>query len=161
ELGPAGAVSWVDDAGFHLKSVCPFPGITVLTADPISAYMTTAGPALAISILLPSLSRARETASRVKSSSNLPQIGQGVTLYENENKGTCPPDLGTMLKDEDLGPDAVSAPQTGKKVPENLRTMSKEQQAAWVQENSDYVYLAKGKKAFDMKADEPVAHEKF
>src|SRR5947209_12690281 len=46
--------------------------------------------ALLISILLPSLSRARETANRVKCGSNLRQIGQGLQLYANENNGNFP-----------------------------------------------------------------------
>src|SRR6059058_123746 len=46
--------------------------------------------ALLISILLPSLNRARETANRVKCGSNLRQIGQAILLYSNENKGAYP-----------------------------------------------------------------------
>jgi len=46
--------------------------------------------ALLISILLPSLNRARETANRVKCSSNLRQIGQALLLYSNDNKGNYP-----------------------------------------------------------------------
>jgi prepilin-type N-terminal cleavage/methylation domain-containing protein/prepilin-type processing-associated H-X9-DG protein len=46
--------------------------------------------ALLISILLPSLNRARETANRVKCASNLRQIGQAILLYSNENKGNYP-----------------------------------------------------------------------
>src|SRR5689334_20952123 len=46
--------------------------------------------ALLISILLPSLNRARETANRVKCSSNLRQLGQAMILYANDNKGAYP-----------------------------------------------------------------------
>jgi len=46
--------------------------------------------ALLISILLPSLNRARETANRVKCGSNLRQIGQALLLYSNENKNLFP-----------------------------------------------------------------------
>src|SRR4051794_15696278 len=46
--------------------------------------------ALLISILLPSLNRARETANRVKCASNLRQIGQAILIYSNENKGQYP-----------------------------------------------------------------------
>jgi len=46
--------------------------------------------ALLISILLPSLSRARETANRVKCGSNLRQLGQAMLLYANENNGNFP-----------------------------------------------------------------------
>jgi len=46
--------------------------------------------ALLISILLPSLNKARETANRVKCASNLRQIGQAMLLYQNENGGAYP-----------------------------------------------------------------------
>jgi prepilin-type N-terminal cleavage/methylation domain-containing protein len=46
--------------------------------------------ALLISILLPSLNRARETANRVKCASNLRQLGQAMLLYANESKGSYP-----------------------------------------------------------------------
>lgn len=46
--------------------------------------------ALLISILLPSLNRAREQANRIKCASNLRQIGQAIQIYANENKGQFP-----------------------------------------------------------------------
>src|SRR5262245_54942894 len=46
--------------------------------------------ALLISILLPSLNRARETANRVKCASNLRQIGQAILIYSNDSKGPYP-----------------------------------------------------------------------
>jgi prepilin-type N-terminal cleavage/methylation domain-containing protein/prepilin-type processing-associated H-X9-DG protein len=46
--------------------------------------------ALLISILLPSLNRARETANRVKCASNLRQIGQAILVYSNDNTGPYP-----------------------------------------------------------------------
>jgi prepilin-type N-terminal cleavage/methylation domain-containing protein/prepilin-type processing-associated H-X9-DG protein len=46
--------------------------------------------ALLISILLPSLNRARETANRIKCASNLRQLGQAILLYANENKFAYP-----------------------------------------------------------------------
>jgi prepilin-type N-terminal cleavage/methylation domain-containing protein/prepilin-type processing-associated H-X9-DG protein len=51
--------------------------------------------ALLISILLPSLNKARETANRVKCASNLKQIGQGLLLYANENRGAYPRTIAT------------------------------------------------------------------
>src|SRR4051795_584929 len=52
--------------------------------------------ALLISILLPSLNRARETANRVKCASNLRQIGQAILLYSNENRGAYPRTFATV-----------------------------------------------------------------
>lgn len=46
--------------------------------------------ALLISILLPSLNRARETANRVKCAANLKSIGQAMMLYANDNRGAYP-----------------------------------------------------------------------
>src|SRR4051794_26088975 len=47
--------------------------------------------ALLISILLPTLSRAREAANTVKCSANLRSIGQGMAQYGAENRNTFPP----------------------------------------------------------------------
>jgi prepilin-type N-terminal cleavage/methylation domain-containing protein len=46
--------------------------------------------ALLISILLPSLNRARETANRVKCSNNMRQIGLAMIMYGNENRDQFP-----------------------------------------------------------------------
>ena len=46
--------------------------------------------ALLISILLPALNRARESANAIKCSSNLRTIGQGIAIYLAENKQTYP-----------------------------------------------------------------------
>ena len=47
--------------------------------------------AVLISILLPSLSRARESAKTVQCASNMRQIGIAMRMYVNENKGAVPP----------------------------------------------------------------------
>lgn len=46
--------------------------------------------AVLISILLPSLSRAREAANMIQCASNLRQIGQAYSLYANEHNGYYP-----------------------------------------------------------------------
>jgi prepilin-type N-terminal cleavage/methylation domain-containing protein/prepilin-type processing-associated H-X9-DG protein len=46
--------------------------------------------ALLISILLPSLNRAREQTKNVVCASNLRSMGQGVAIYTNENNGVLP-----------------------------------------------------------------------
>jgi prepilin-type processing-associated H-X9-DG protein len=47
--------------------------------------------ALLISILLPSLNRARESAKQVQCASNMRQIGQAFYMYSNQYKGWLPP----------------------------------------------------------------------
>jgi prepilin-type N-terminal cleavage/methylation domain-containing protein/prepilin-type processing-associated H-X9-DG protein len=47
--------------------------------------------AVLISILLPALSRARESAKTVQCASNMRQIGIGMHMYCNENRGAVPP----------------------------------------------------------------------
>lgn len=47
--------------------------------------------ALLISILLPALGRARAAANNATCLANLRQIGMGLTLYANANKGSLPP----------------------------------------------------------------------
>ena len=46
--------------------------------------------AVLISILLPSLSRARASADRIKCANNLRQVALGMLVYINENNGMCP-----------------------------------------------------------------------
>jgi prepilin-type N-terminal cleavage/methylation domain-containing protein/prepilin-type processing-associated H-X9-DG protein len=46
--------------------------------------------ALLISILLPSLNKARETANRAKCASNLHQLGLAILLYQNDSNGLYP-----------------------------------------------------------------------
>ena len=63
--------------------------------------------ALLISILLPSLNKARETANKVKCGNNLKEIGTAMQLYANDNhqffpktyyeKGTNPSDSGYLV----------------------------------------------------------------
>jgi prepilin-type processing-associated H-X9-DG protein len=46
--------------------------------------------ALLVSIILPSISRLRQTSGRTRCGSNLRQIGQAILLYSVENKGAFP-----------------------------------------------------------------------
>ena len=156
-LTPMGTASWDDENGFYMRSVSPFPGAEILSVDPVGAYMTSAGP-LAISILLPSLSKARESANRVKAAANLRQIGMACLLHSNENKNKLPDNLGELLK-QDLTPNVFFSP-SGNFDASILAGKTPEQLAAIINEKSDYVYVAKGRTA-TMTADEVVAYEKL
>ena len=141
ELTPAGTVSWVDDAGWHSAGVTPFPGAdghrqrSECRPSPLLRSWS--------SILLPSLNRARETANRVKCASNERQIGQAILLYSNDHRGKYPPDLGTLIKEEDITPEVFTCPSSNNDVPPAIMTGTKDAQAAWVNANSSYVYVGK------------------
>jgi hypothetical protein len=145
---PAGAISWSDDAGFHAKSIEPFPGAGALGAGQTLSPTTVGTGALMASIMLPSLNRARTTANRVKSASNLRQIGMAIIMYGEQNKGAFPPDLGTLVKTEDITAGVFINPNGSTKLPD-MTGMSPDDIAKWVNDNSDYVYLGAGMKMTD------------
>ncbi len=70
--------------------------------------------ALLISILLPSLNKARETANRAKCASNLHQIGLAILLYQQDNKQLYPRTIQAVTTDGTEAPtwgsNADSAP---------------------------------------------------
>jgi Protein of unknown function (DUF3352) len=148
ETEPSGAASWVDDAGFHLKSIQPFPGANAMGTGDSMMAAGVGQSALMASIMLPSLNRARETANRVKCASNMQQIGQAILLYSNDQKGAYPPDLGTLVKTEDITAAAFICPSSGEAMPPD--GMTPEQSADWVNAHTDYIYLGAGlKQRFD------------
>ena len=59
--------------------------------------------ALLISILIPALNKARETANRVKCASNLRQMGQAFVLYGNDNRQSYPRIYHVIDNDPDGG----------------------------------------------------------
>jgi prepilin-type N-terminal cleavage/methylation domain-containing protein/prepilin-type processing-associated H-X9-DG protein len=76
-------------------------------------------------ILLPVLSRARESARRTQCASNLRQIGLGLIMYSDENNGTYPINGATAMSDlNKLYPDYVSERKAFKCPSDNLVTVA-------------------------------------
>lgn len=139
---PAGAATWSDQAGWHYRSFQPFPAATLFANDPLTTYATTVGPT-AIGVMLPALNKAREQANRVKSASNLRQIGLGAMMYANDNRGRFPKDFEELLlKVEDIQPQVFINPR-GASDPIPLGDDRKAQIAAAV-ERGDYVWVGAG-----------------
>lgn len=146
-VSPAMAVTWSDPAGWHYQRNSPFFGSgaleTVLSPD------TVGEGALATSIMLPSLARAREKANQVKCASNLRMIGQGCLLYANDHLregGIYPASLGELLATQQIGLEAFVCPSGNVSIPAELQSAPMEQKVAWVAHNSPYIYLGKGLK---------------
>jgi len=161
-LGSSASASWADAKGFYSKSHSPFPGSGAYGYANGDQMTTAVGvSALSISVLLPSLNRARETANRVKSAANLKQIGSGAILYANENKGAAPPDLGKLITDEGLTAREFICPSGDTSLPMTISTGTPEQQAAWVNAHSDYVYVKPAGPLSAVASDVPLAYEKL
>jgi prepilin-type processing-associated H-X9-DG protein len=86
------------------------------------------------------------------------QIGQGMLLYSNDHRGQYPPDLATVAREEEIGPETFICPSGKKSPPPNAAGMTREQVAEWVVKNTDYVYLGAGK-TNATPADEVVLYE--
>jgi prepilin-type processing-associated H-X9-DG protein len=141
-----GSISWADDAGWHMKEISPFPGAAIMTGDASAAIGVIA---LQTSILLPSLSRARETANRVKCASDERQLGQALLLYANDHQGKYPDSYEEFIeyavKDMQVAHEVFVCPSSGVQLPQTFKRMEPAEFAKWAAENSSYVYLAKGK----------------
>jgi prepilin-type processing-associated H-X9-DG protein len=144
ELSPAGSITWTDAAGFHMRSISPFPGAEMVAGASIGSGAMVGQEAMLVSILLPSLNKARETANRVKCASNMHQIWLGIILYQNDHQQKYPDDLGVLVKAENLTGQVFICPSGSTRLPDNFATLTPDDQAKWVNDNSDYVYLGKG-----------------
>jgi hypothetical protein len=156
-VAPAGGVCWTDEKGWHCKSVTPFPGASLLGSE---QALVMGGVGLGASIVLPALNAAKERANRVYSASNLRQIGQGCLLYANEHRGAYPPDLGTLITSFDMNVETFVDPSGSTIVPSQVRNGTPQQQAAWANQNSDFVYLGTRINA-GKPADRVLAHSKL
>jgi prepilin-type processing-associated H-X9-DG protein len=95
--------------------------IAGLVLGGVSIIVTPCG----ISILLPSLNRARETANRVKCAQNMKQIGLALLAYGNTNRGAYPPDLQTLLSNSPaLKTDMMTCPSSNDTPAPNASTLT-------------------------------------
>ena len=160
-LAPSGSMSWVDDAGWHMKGVAPFPGAGVFSGE--GGFVAVGASAMSMGILLPSLNRARETANRVKCATNMRQMGQGILLYSNENRGNYPDEYATLVKymlDAGTSPDVFACPSGDAALPKPANLMQADEVVAWAKESSPYVYLGGGKR-HDTAADVVILYERL
>ena len=82
----------------------------------LTSTLNTPVTAMAVSILLPSLNRARDTANEIKSRQNLSQLSMALNMYEGQHNGEMPDSLDDLKPYMAKGPpgtDALENPQTG------------------------------------------------
>lgn len=94
---------YTDNDGIHYVSVGSGGGWTAAAAP----------AAIGVSILLPSLSRARELAKRTVCMSNLRGIGQGCHIYANDHNDKFPDDFAALVKEGMCTPGMFVCPSSG------------------------------------------------
>ncbi len=94
-LGEAVAAGWTDGAGYHSRSISPFPGSMLLSQDFVYHALTSG--VVAAPLLLPAVQTARAAARDTASLFNARQIGVAMSSYAQDHDGQLPPDLGTLF----------------------------------------------------------------
>jgi prepilin-type processing-associated H-X9-DG protein len=82
---------------------------------PVALYVAIALACVIVlvPVLISSLDRSRhDHPPRLRCASNLRQIGQGIAMYANENKGAFPDDLATVLLTQDITSEVFVCPNT-------------------------------------------------
>jgi hypothetical protein len=104
-LGVTTAYSYIDESGMHTLAAGSMPA-----GDPV---IVTASAAALTSVLLPSLSRARELSKRLVSAANLTGIGTCCRIYAIDNEDRFPPSLQTLIDSGDITPKQLLNPRVG------------------------------------------------
>jgi prepilin-type processing-associated H-X9-DG protein len=94
---------------------------------------------LIVSLVAPTIRRARMTSGRVPCASNLRQIGQALLLYSRANGGMHPPSLQVMSVTEDIHPEVLHCADGGGSFP--------------------FIFLAPSVLADSYTADDPIVYE--
>jgi prepilin-type processing-associated H-X9-DG protein len=100
QAGPTSTYSYYDSKGLHVSY--RGTGIEASTSG-------VAGGAMAMGILMPSLTKTRQVAQRVVSGSHLASIGKVFIIYANDNNDVYPPDLKTLVEKADLSPKCLES----------------------------------------------------
>ena len=87
------------------------------------------------------VSTERDVNNLAACASNLREIGIELSRYAGTHDGHYPADLGVLVLEYGLKPQGFLCPARGKQPPESLAGAPRAEQARWVVQNSDYVYL--------------------
>jgi prepilin-type processing-associated H-X9-DG protein len=107
---------------------------------------------------LPSLNKEPNTAPRVKSASNLRQIGQAILLYTQDFNGQYPDSFGAILLNEDITSSVFVSPSRSETPANGPTTQAVADQLA-DSTHVSYVYLGRGFTTKTVKPDDIIAYE--
>ncbi|MEX0885980.1 MAG: hypothetical protein WD009_06030 [Phycisphaeraceae bacterium] len=137
-LEPAGAVSWADDDGWHVRHITAFPGAEMLGHEGGGAMFVVP---LGVGIMLPALGAARETARRMQSNTQARGIHQAMVMYAHGADDQMPNDIWLLLEGDYFTPEYVVSPTAGITIPHEYGAWPEQQQARWIRENASYVLI--------------------
>jgi hypothetical protein len=144
-LSAALSVSWADADGVYSKSISPFPGSVQVLGDPQQMMVSaTTVSTLAAAVVLPAIARARQAALANQGMSNERQLLVACIMYAQDHQGHFPPDLGALVSTGKIGVESLRSflrPGSTIQIPKEIQTGTREQQAAWVNDNTDYKLL--------------------
>jgi prepilin-type processing-associated H-X9-DG protein len=110
--------------------------------------------------LIPSLSYPRATAARVRSASNLREIGQAILLYSNDHQGRYPDSFATILLNEDVTSEVFVSPSRNETPAIGPTTQAIANQLSATGHVS-YIYLGRGLSTNTVTPNTIVAYEKI
>ncbi len=113
------------DIHTHIEGLGKSVGYSYLTADGLRTYyrgsglesspnVAMGGGAMAAAILMPAVSKARSTAQRVVSATNLKLIGLACHTYADDHEDSFPEDLDVLLKEGRIEEKTLTSPQKPK-----------------------------------------------
>ncbi len=139
-LKSTGQVAWSDDAGYHSRSISPFPGSVMLGPQGSMNSMSTAP--MMVGIMLPALGAARRSAQQVHSMSNARQLLMSMFVYSADNNDMFPQDIAIPLAMGYIDdPNVYISKTSGKVVPPMFNQWSETEQAQWIRQNASYILI--------------------
>lgn len=155
-LAPSMAANWTDDAGMHFRARSPFPMAEMLATEQNIGAMQLG---LMAGIMMPALANARDAAQRAAGAANMRQLSVAMMMWSTDRQGQMPPDLASLLTERYVESAAIFVnPRSGTRVPDGL---DKAQMTKWINESSDYVYIAGGKKLGAVQPNDIVIYERL
>jgi len=128
------------------------------SGDEVSATVTLEVDPI-ITMLGASVGRAQDVAGRQATAANLTSLHKAMYTWSLSNQDRFPPDLGTLYQQDMISPKKVLRGDSST-VPPDTSAMTKDEVAAWINANTDFVYLADRASATTA-ADEVIAYERI